>query len=64
MDIQAEILLRAASRPYELSAADQLAKPGAMLTMLATLPMDQHLSFPTTAAVRKRASVADGGVRI
>jgi hypothetical protein len=58
-DIQAEILLRASSRPYELLAADQLRKPREMLTMLATLPMNQHSPFPTTAAVRKRADVAE-----
>jgi hypothetical protein len=56
--IQAEILHRAASRPYELSAADHLEKPKTMLETLAALPMDQHSFFPATAALRKRAEVA------
>lgn len=58
-DIQAEVLHRAFSRPYELSATNMLEKPGAMLTMLAMMPMDKHSSFPIVAAVRHRADVAE-----
>lgn len=58
-DIQAGVMHKAYSRPYELPAADQLEKPRAMLVMLATLPMGMHLSYPSVAVVRHRADVAE-----
>lgn len=57
-DIQQDILTKAASRPYELPAAGHLAKPGAMLAPLATLPVEQLRRFETTKALVERAEVA------
>lgn len=58
-DVQKDVLLKAGSRPYELPAADHLEKPGAMMVPLVTLPEAQHGAFPTIAALRKRAEIAE-----
>lgn len=57
-EIQRDILKSAASRPYELPAADQLAKPGEMLASLVAQPLEQLRRFEATRTVVERAEVA------
>ena len=58
-DVQAEVLQKASSRPYELPAAGHLEKPGRILTPLAAMPIDKHSMFPTTQENLKRLKVAE-----
>lgn len=57
--IQADIVQKASSRPYELSVADHTEKPERILSMLAMLPIDKHAMFPTTQALRERLEIAE-----